>query len=232
MRTEPGRGEARHKPVMTSHPDGVAGWLERIRQFLRPGNMESMQALLAAVDAKDSYTRQHSINVACYSEAIGRRVRLPAAKLRTLQAAALLHDVGKIGIPDRILNKPGPLAPDEFEVMQRHPRIALDILLPMRFLINHRPIVLYHHERYDGRGYPGRLVGETIPIEARILAIADAVDTMLSPRPYKRAFSLDETRAEIMSESGRQFDPFLAGLTLAWLDESDVAASLQPAAAL
>lgn len=188
-----------------------------------------MQALLAAVDAKDTYTRAHSIRVARYADAIARRVRLSPGKLRTLQAAALLHDLGKIGVPDRILTKAGPLDEAELDVIERHPQIALDILSPMRFLTNHRPIVLYHHERYDGEGYPGRLSGETIPLESRILTIADAVDTMFSPRPYKGVFSLGEVRGELLAGAGRQFDPHLAHVALDWLEEPNNEAAMRAA---
>jgi HD-GYP domain-containing protein (c-di-GMP phosphodiesterase class II) len=211
---------ARRSGLRTLAVDGVARWFDGVRRHLRPVNFESMQALLAAVDAKDPYTRMHSLNVAVYADAIGRRLRLPSQTLRTLQAAALLHDVGKIGVPDAILNKPAPLTLEEFDAVRRHPQIALDILGPMRCLTSHRPMILYHHERYDGFGYPGGIAGEHIPIGARILAVADAVDTMLSPRTYKQAYCLDEVRAELIASAGRQFDPHIVGMTLEWLDET------------
>ncbi len=213
--SRPERAVLRHLAV-----GGVARWFDSVRRHLRPVNFESMQALLAAVDAKDPYTRMHSLNVAVYAQAIGRKLRLPPQTLTTLQAAALLHDVGKIGVPDAILSKPAPLTADEFDAIRRHPQIALDILGPMRFLTAHRPMILYHHERYDGLGYPGGILGEHIPIGARIIAVADAVDTMLSPRTYKQAFCLDEVRAELIASAGRQFDPHVVGMTLEWLDET------------
>lgn len=164
------------------------------------------------------------MTVAAYSEAIGRRMTLSSSAIRTLRVAALLHDVGKIGIPDRILNKPGPLDAEERHTIRRHPQIGIDILGPMRFLTNHRPIILYHHERYDGGGYPGGLWGEQIPIGARILAVADAIDTMLSPRTYKDPYTLDEVRAELIQCAGKQFDPHVVGIALDWMGSwSDVA---------
>lgn len=198
--------------------DGVAGWVDRLRGHVRPVHIESLQSLLAAVDAKDHYTRRHSMTVAAYSEAIGRRMKLSSTPLRTLRVAALLHDVGKIGIPDSILNKPGPLDAEELHMMRRHPQIGIDILAPMRFLTNHRPIILYHHERYDGHGYPGGLWGEQIPIGARILAVADAIDTMHSPRVYKEPYTSDEVRAELIRSSGKHFDPHIVGIALDWMD--------------
>jgi HD-GYP domain-containing protein (c-di-GMP phosphodiesterase class II) len=199
---------------------GLSRCLARLSELIRPTNLEPLEALLAAVDAKDSYTGSHSVQVAGYADAIARRIHLPISRRRALQTSALLHDIGKIGVPDRILNKPGPLTREETDIMRRHPRIAFDILSPIRILVSHRPIVLHHHERYDGQGYPGRLLGEAIPLESRILAIADAVDTMLSPRPYKLPYTIDQVRSELMFQSGRQFDPHLAGIALAWLDEA------------
>jgi len=213
-------GSAHMLPLHVSENanDGVGRWVDRLRAYIRPFQAESLQALLAAVDAKDHYTRRHSMTVAAYAEAIGRRMKLSRSVLRTLGVAALLHDVGKIGVPDRILNKPGPLDADELEIMRRHPQIAIDILGPMRFLVNHRPIILHHHERYDGDGYPGKLLAGQIPLGARILAVADAVDTMLSPRTYKEPFPLDEVRAELIRGAGKQFDSHVVGTTLDWLD--------------
>ncbi len=211
---------SRLRPLTLSNAlgDGVAGWVDRLRGHVRPIHIESLQSLLAAVDAKDHYTRRHSMTVAAYSEAIGRRMKLSASALRMLRVAALLHDVGKIGIPDSILNKPGPLDADELQTIRRHPQIGIDILRPMRFLINHRPIILYHHERYDGHGYPGGLWGEQIPIGARILSVADAIDTMLSPRVYKEPLTQDEVRVELLRSAGNHFDPHVVGIALDWMD--------------
>jgi putative nucleotidyltransferase with HDIG domain len=180
---------------------------------------ESTRAMVAAIDARDPYTRAHSVSVAAYAEAIGRRMGLSAPVLASLRKAALLHDVGKIGVPDAILTKPGPLTADEYDTVKRHPEIAIEILGHLSFLEEQLPLILHHHERYDGRGYPSGLVGERIPIGARILAVADALDTMFSPRTYKPAYQLDQVRAELIAGSGRQFDPAVIQATLALLDE-------------
>lgn len=198
---------------------GKTGWLRS--HAAQAASAGSMRALLAAVDAKDAYTRRHSEQVAQYAEEIARRMRISRSRLRGLRTAALMHDVGKIGVPDRILNKPGPLSEDEAEQMEKHPRIALSILSPMRLPHGVRAAVLHHHERYDGLGYPSGLLGEDIPIESRILAVADALDTMLSPRPYKDPFALEQVRSELLEQSGKQFDPYAAGITLGWLAEWD-----------
>lgn len=201
--------------------------MERIHQHVQSSQLESIRALLAAVDAKDRYTRTHSLNVAGYSAEIGRRMRLPESALETLQAAALLHDIGKIGVPDTILNKRGKLTPDEFEAVKKHPQIAIDILGHMSFLADHQPIILHHHEWFDGRGYPDGLSGEEIPIGSRIIAVADALDTMRSRRTYKQPLSFGETRRELIRGSGRQFDPPIVNLTLRWLDEKKPATSIR-----
>ncbi len=198
---------------------GVPGWFARIRRLLRGAHVESMHALLAAVDAKDSYTRTHSMNVAAYADAVARRMDLSAPQRRTLQAASLLHDIGKIGVPDRILNKPGKLTDEEFKIMRRHPQMGVDILEPFAGLRDHRKIILHHHERYDGGGYPNGFRGEEIPLGSRILAVADAVDTMLSRRTYKAPMAKVDVRKELVAQAGIQFDPAVVSVALGWMDD-------------
>ncbi len=200
--------------------DSSAESIARFRDALRWGDAESTRALVAAVDARDPYTRAHSLNVAAYAETIARRMRLPVWERASLRRAALLHDVGKIGVPDAILTKPGGLNEAEFAVVKRHPEIAIEILGHLSYLAAQLPLILHHHERYDGRGYPAGLSGERIPLGARIVAVADALDTMFSPRTYKPAYTLDHVRAELIAGSGTQFDPRVVGVTLVWLDES------------
>jgi|CXWL01.1.fsa_nt_gi putative nucleotidyltransferase with HDIG domain len=208
------------KPLKESNANrGVLGWFGRIRRLLRGAHVESMQALLAAVDAKDSYTRTHSLNVAAYADAVAQRMDLSVPDRRTLQAASLLHDIGKIGIPDRILNKPGKLTEEEFAVMRRHPQMAVDILKPFSGLRDHRRIILHHHERYDGGGYPNGCRGEDIPLGSRILAAVDAVDTMLSRRTYKAPMAAADVRKELVSQAGIQFDPAVVSVTIGWMDD-------------
>ena len=200
--------------------EGVSHWVKHLRQQIRSTCVESTRALVAAVEAKDAYTEAHSLTVAAYAEAIGTRMDMPAHVVESLRDAGLLHDVGKIGIPDAILTKPGPLTDDEFAVIKTHPAIALDILRPISFLTDERPFILHHHERFDGRGYPNGLAGRRIPIGARILAVTDALDTMLSPRAYKKPYSLEQAKGELIRNAGKQFDPDVVNTTLRWLDDS------------
>jgi diguanylate cyclase (GGDEF)-like protein len=200
--------------------DDVSHWVERFRQHLRSTYVESTRALVAAVEAKDPYTRAHSLTVAGYAEGIGKRMQLPARLVNTLRAAALLHDVGKIGLPDAILTKPGPLTDAEFDIVKLHPEKALEILGHVSFLADERPLILHHHEHYDGSGYPAGLAGDRIPIGARILAAADALDTMFSARSYKGPFTIDRVQAELDNCAGQQFDPAVASAALQWLDEA------------
>lgn len=207
---------ALRRPVsvhQTSH------WIARLRQHLRSMHMESTQALVSAIDARDPYTRTHSQAVASYAEWVARRMDFGGARLDALRAAALLHDVGKIGVPDAILTKPGPLTAEEFQAVKRHPETALDILRNVSFLADVQPMILHHHERYDGQGYPFGLCGDQIPIGARIIAVADALDTMLSPRTYKDAYSIDRVRQELQRSAGGQFDPAVTAVVLRLLDE-------------
>ncbi|MGD2107845.1 MAG: HD-GYP domain-containing protein [Phycisphaerae bacterium] len=182
--------------------------------------MESTQALVAAVDARDPYTRAHSVTVAAYADAIARHMNIPARTITTIRAAGLLHDIGKIGVPDAILTKPGPLDDAEFALMKRHPQTAVDILGHVSFLREERPLILHHHERFDGNGYPAGLSKERIPLGARVLAVADALETMLSARSYKAPFAVGRVRDELVSGAGSQFDPNVVDATLRWLDET------------
>ena len=195
-------------------------WSGTAHKSHHPLEIESTRALIAAVEAKDPYTRAHSVTVARYAQAIADRLALPSEMTFAIHSAALLHDVGKIGVPDAILTKPGPLTEGEYTVVKRHPETALDILSHFSFLADERSIILHHHERFDGDGYPAGLSGQQIPIGARIVAVADALDTMLSLRSYKKPLSIQEARKELSSAAGKQFDPMVVNATLAWLDEN------------
>jgi len=163
---------------------------------------ESIAALAAAVEAKDENTRGHNTRVAELAVRIGRAMELPTDQLRTLARAGLLHDVGKIGIPDAILSKPGSLDPQEWTVIKRHPELGREILLRVPSLHREADIVIAHHERIDGSGYPRGLRGEQIPIEARILAVADTYDVLISDRPYRKAFDFEHAARILREESG------------------------------
>jgi diguanylate cyclase (GGDEF)-like protein len=169
--------------------------------------LASVKALAAAVDARDPYTRSHSARVAALARTIGDEMRLTTDQLRRVQLGALLHDIGKIGVPDAILNKPGPLTPDEWVLMRTHPAVGGSILAAVEPLRDLVPIVTTHHERFDGAGYPERLAGDSVPIEAYVVAAADAFEVIVSRRAYKRAQSVEFAVAELTRCRGTQFHP-------------------------
>jgi len=169
--------------------------------------INSVRMLAAAIDAKDPYTRGHSERVARYSIAIGKNLQLPEKDMRNLRISALLHDVGKIGIDDRILRKTGALSDDEFEVMKQHPAKGAAIMSGVAQLIDIIPGMKYHHEKWGGGGYPDNLESEQIPMQARIVAIADTFDAMTTNRPYQKAMELNYVVEKIKSFAGTRFDP-------------------------
>ena len=169
----------------------------------------TIYALTAAIDAKDHYTFSHSDNVATYATELAMSLKLNSEIVENIRQAALLHDIGKISIPERILNKPGKLTPEEFDVMKGHVEASINIIRHLPSLDYVIPAVLGHHESYDGNGYPRRISGEDIPLTARILCIADAFDAMVSQRCYKDALPLDEAIERLEEASGTQFDPNL-----------------------
>ncbi len=173
-----------------------------------------MHALVNSVDAKDPYTFGHSERVAYFSRAIARAAGLSAIDCERVYLAGLLHDVGKIGVPDAILTKPGRLTVEEFDALKKHPEIGERILSHIRQLRDLLPGVLFHHERMDGRGYPRRLAGRDIPVLGRIICLADSFDAMTSNRTYRAALPIPMATAEIRRCSGNQFDPGLAELFL------------------
>ncbi len=169
--------------------------------------INSVRMLAAAIDAKDPYTRGHSERVARYSMAIGKNLSLPEKEMRDLRISALLHDVGKIGIDDRILRKPGALSDDEFEVMKQHPAKGAAIMSGVAQLIDIIPGMKYHHEKWSGGGYPDNLKEDQIPMQARIVAIADTFDAMTTNRPYQKAMEISYVVEKVKSFAGSRFDP-------------------------
>jgi diguanylate cyclase (GGDEF)-like protein/putative nucleotidyltransferase with HDIG domain len=176
------------------------------------GALSVIYALAATVDAKDHYTYGHSKKVSEYAVTLAEALQLPADRIVTIRAAALLHDIGKIGVPDSILNKQAPLTESEWAPIKEHPQLGAEILRHVVDLINCLPAILHHHEHYNGTGYPDGLKGEDIPLEARILAIADAYDAITSLRPYRQRLSSREALAELRRCAGNQFDPELVDI--------------------
>lgn len=182
----------------------------RRREALERAYHSTLRALCRALDLRDTETEEHSLRVVRYSLALGREFGLGPEDLSDVELGAMLHDVGKIGIPDAILRKPGPLDEAEWAMMRRHPQLGYDILRDVEFLAPALPVVLHHHEKWNGSGYPHGLRGEEIPLAARIFAIADAFDAMISPRPYKKPLPPAEALARIQQDSASHFDPELA----------------------
>lgn len=170
-------------------------------------HLRTIEALALAIDAKDETTANHLSRVQCYAMEIGRELELPDEEMEALRAASLLHDIGKLAVPEHIISKPGRLTPEEFEKMKIHPVVGAEILERVRFPYPVAPIVRSHHEKWDGTGYPDRLQGEQIPIGARILAAVDCLDALASNRQYRKALPLDEAIGVVVREAGRSFDP-------------------------
>ncbi len=181
--------------------------LARSHAELQASYGATLEALIAALETRDHETEGHSERVTRYTAAIGEALGLAEDDLAVLERGALLHDIGKIGVPDGILRKPGPLTDEEWRLMRRHPEDGAWMLDGIRFLASAIPVVRHHHERYDGRGYPDGLAAEAIPLAARIFAVADTFDAMTSDRPYRRGLSIEAARAEIRRSAGTQFDP-------------------------
>ncbi len=176
-------------------------------------------SLADAIDAKDTYTNGHSGRVADYTRHIARRLGYSPIKEKTIYMMALLHDVGKIGIPDAIINKPARLTDDEFDIIKTHPVLGAKILNNIIELPALVTGARWHHERYDGRGYPDGLSGENIPEEARIIAVADAYDAMSSRRSYRDILPQSTVRGELVKGRGGQFDPALADIMISMIDD-------------
>jgi diguanylate cyclase (GGDEF)-like protein/putative nucleotidyltransferase with HDIG domain len=177
--------------------------------YARRNGLSAVYALVSTVEARDSYTYGHSRKVNSYAVALAEAIGLSPDDVSKVSTAALLHDIGKIGIPDKVLNKKGKLSREDWEAIKSHPRLGANIVGNIPNLVPCVSIILYHHERWDGSGYPEGLKGEQIPIEARILAIADSFQAMTSARPYRPALSLEEVLRELRQGAGGQFDPKL-----------------------
>lgn len=180
---------------------------------------EIIQCIVSALDAKDPYTAGHSQRVSDMALALLEFLSLDKNEIEKIHIAAHLHDIGKIGIPDSVLNKPDKLSEEEWEAMKKHPRIGADILSKSRHLKELKDIVLYHHERFDGKGYPEGLKGDEIPLGARIIAVCDSIDAMTSDRGYRRAYSLERCYEEIKKNLGAMYDPVLGNLALMHWDQ-------------
>ena len=188
--------------------------LRSVNGQLRDSYEATLEALSRALDTRDEETEEHSRRVRHYTDLIARHCGLSEEDIEHISRGAMLHDIGKIGVPDAILLKPGRLTDDEYAIMQRHPTIGFTMIAHIPFLARAAEVVLHHHEAYDGSGYPSGLAGTNIPVGARIFAVVDALDAMTSDRPYRRAMSFDEALAELDRCRGQQFDPHIVDVVL------------------
>ena len=195
---------------------------ERAQRLYR----ETLASLSNALEAKDAVTSQHTEEVVRLAVAVAAELDLDLDAVRNVELGAVLHDIGKVRIPESILNKPGPLTDEEWAVMKTHPEVGEHILRPIQSLNGILPIVRHHHERWDGGGYPDKLTGRAIPLGARIVSVCDAYRAMTEDRPYRSALSSDEARKELHEGSGSQFDPDCVEAMIRALDRRDSAATV------
>ncbi len=189
------------------------------QEQLKQAQINTIATLILTEEAKDPYVRGHSHMVEKYCTLIGKKMNLPEDEQKILERAAILHDIGKLGIVDSILNKPGKLSDEEWKIMKEHPRTALKILEPLKFLEKEKDIIVHHHEKYSGGGYPDDLKGEQIPLGARIMAVADTFDAMNSKRSYRKPLPRDVIITELKKVSGVQLDPKPVNAFLELLEE-------------
>jgi putative nucleotidyltransferase with HDIG domain len=190
---------------------------------LRASKIEAVKALSSSVDARDRYTHEHSSRVSRLACRLAREMGFPESTVEKIEGGALLHDIGKISVDTEILSKPGPLNEDEMEMIKGHPRCSADIISRLRLLRESAEIVVQHHERPDGKGYPEGLRGHEISIGARILNVADAFDAMTTDRPYRKRRSLEEAVDELSNGSGSEFDPVVVEYLMRMIEDNKVA---------
>jgi putative nucleotidyltransferase with HDIG domain len=205
--------EAYHKNLETLVEERTAK-LQQAYHILKKAHLDSVKVLAEAIDAKDPYTRGHSDRVRRMSMKIAIHLGFPQDRLESLEYGALLHDIGKIGIKDEVLQKQSPLDLKEYEYIQEHPLIGVKIVEGIDFFKDKIPMIRHHHEHFDGNGYPDGLAGEAIPLEARIISVPDAFDAMTSVRPHNRIMPLGDVLLELENCKGKQFDPVVLDIFL------------------
>ena len=185
-------------------------YAEDVRRLYRQQQRSICQSLIAlanALEAKDPYTRGHSERVAGVGRRIALELGLDGDEVAAVAEAGLLHDIGKIGVPEGMLQKPGPLTAEEWQAMRRHPVVGAQIIGPFEVFARSAPLIRHHHERWDGSGYPDGLAGPAIPLGARIVAVADVFDALTSGRPYRAALAREAGLSQLLHEAGRSLDP-------------------------
>jgi putative nucleotidyltransferase with HDIG domain len=209
------------RDIMTFISNSIGIGMENVRlmEQLQVTYVATLRSLIQILEAKDPYTKGHTERVASYSMALANRLNLPPEDLRRILFGSLLHDIGKMGLRDEIINKPGPLTPEEWVEMKLHPVVGAQIVEKMEFLTGAVDIVRHHHESWDGKGYPDGLAGEAIPYSARIVTVADSFDAMTTDRPYRKALTIAEALRRLKESSGIQFDPAIAKVFITYVRE-------------
>ncbi len=202
------------KSLKNEEVKSLRNTIEKLNKKSKQGLVESIFAFAKTIELKDHYTGEHVENTVHYATEIAKMLNLPREDLELIKQAAMLHDLGKIGISEHILLKKGKLNKKEFAEIKKHPQIGADIIRPIQFLHNLVPFIFYHHERWDGKGYPSGIKGEDIPLGARVIAIADVYQALTSDRPYRKAFSKKKALGIIKNSSGTQFDPRIVNIFL------------------
>lgn len=194
----------------------------KLYQSIEKFYIQLVETLAKIIDAKDSYTSDHAMRARQRAVNLALKLNVPQSMIRMIEYAALLHDMGKIGIDEKIITKPGKLTKDEYEEMKKHPEIAYQILSPIEFLMPVSKIVLYHHEWYNGMGYPDGLKGDEIPLGSRIVSVIDAWDAMTSDRPYRKALPKEVAIEELKKGAGKQFDPQVVKAFIELIEEDNL----------
>jgi ribonuclease P protein subunit RPR2 len=206
--------------------------LQQVLQSLQESYLATMKSLAQVIEAKDQTTRGHLDRTQAYGLALARRIDPQLASTPTLGYGFFLHDIGKVGVPEHILCKRGPLDGAEWDVMRRHPLVGAQIVAPIAFLRDALDLIRHHHERFDGAGYPDGLRGAEIPLSARIFAVADSFDAMTSDRPYRGAIGVERALGEIRCGAGSQFDPEVVRVFVRMIEQGPAAGDDDFAAAL
>ena len=208
-----GKKSGRNKTIMYHEESNhISEGDAEVQEKIKDAFVSSIYALAATIDAKDHYTFGHSNNVSVLAEALALKAGFDSVDIETVRNAGLLHDIGKVGIPETILSKPGFLTEDEYEMMKGHVVQSINIIKHIPNLIDTVPVVISHHERFDGKGYPRGIKGENIPVLGRVICIADSFDAMTTDRPYRKGLSLEQAIYELKKNSGTQFDPILVDM--------------------
>lgn len=218
-----GKQSGRNKTIIyREENDNSININSEVQQKIKDAFLSSIYALAATIDAKDHYTYGHSSNVSVLSAALAKKAGFSAEQIELVKNAGLLHDIGKVGIPESVLSKPGLLTDDEYVTMQGHVVQSINIIKHIPNLIDTVPAVISHHERYDGAGYPRGIKGKSIPILGRVICIADSFDAMTTDRPYRKGLSLEQAVYELKKNSGTQFDPSLVKIFIAMVTSGEI----------